>query len=184
LTLTLSAADSSSCELAFSVVQPPTSGAAGAVQNHGCVAGTPNIDTAGITYTPGPIAGVFTFTFKANDGTLDSNVATATITVNPGTPPAQLTVTATSPNVVSQNIGIVTFVITGTGFAPGASVAFANGTGPAPRVRSVAADSPTQLTASVEIKAGGAKTNRYWDVKVTNPNGTSATGVRLLMIAP
>lgn len=182
VTVTLSAADSTSCELAFSVVQGPASGSVGAVQNHPCAAGTPNIDTAGITFTPGPGAGVFTFTYKANDGSLDSNLATATITVNPG--PAALTVTSITPNTVSQNIGIATFVISGTGFEQGVSVAFVNGTGPTPRVRSVIRDSATQLTATVDIKAGGAKTNRYWDVKVTNPNGVSAVGARLLTITP
>jgi thermitase len=182
VTLTLSAADSTSCELAFSVVQGPASGTVGAIQNQPCVAGTPSIDTAGITYTPGTTAGTYSFTYKANDGSFDSNLATATITVNPL--PAPLTVTGISPNVVRQNVGITTFVITGTGFADGASLSFVNGNGPAPRVRSVTRDSATQLRASVEIRTGGAKTNRDWDVKVTNPDGTSAVGVRLLTITP
>jgi thermitase len=181
VTVTLTAADSASCELAFSVVQGPASGTLGALQNQACAAGTPNIDTAAITYTPAT-AGTYSFTYNANDGALDSNVATATITVNAAAEP--LTVTAISPNAVSQNVGTVTFVIAGTGFAPGASVAFVNGSGPAPRVRSLVRDSTAQLTASVEIRAGGPKTIRYWDVKVTNSDGTSATGVRLLTITP
>jgi hypothetical protein len=185
VTVTLSAADSTACELAFSVVQGPASGSVGAVQSQPCAAGTPNIDTAALTFTPGPSAGVFTFTYKANDGSLDSNIATATITVNPGPPPpAALTVTGITPNTISQNIGVATFVVSGTGFEPGVTIAFVNGAGPAPRVRSVIRDSATQLTATVDIKAGGAKTYRYWDVKVTNPNGVSTVGARLLTITP
>jgi hypothetical protein len=74
--------------------------------------------------------------------------------------------------------------VTGTGFAPGATVGFANGSGPAPRVLSVTYNSATQLTARVEIRAGGGKSTKQWDVVVTNPGGVSAVGARLLTITP
>jgi hypothetical protein len=182
--VTLSAVDVETCELSFSIVQAPTGGALGAIGDQACVAGTPNSDTARIVYTPGSTAGVYTFTFKASDGSADSNVATVTITVNPP-PVVTVSVTGISPNVVSQNAGIVSFVITGTGFADGATVSFVNGTGgQAPRVISVTRNSATQLTASVEIRAGGPRKNRVWDVKVTNPDGSSGVGLRLLTITP
>jgi len=78
----------------------------------------------------------------------------------------------------------VTFVITGTGFADGGNVTVANGSGLVPRVISVTRNSSTQLTALVEIRAGGPKKNRFWDVRATNPDGTTGVGVRLLTITP
>ncbi|HEY3157662.1 MAG TPA: S8 family serine peptidase [Vicinamibacterales bacterium] len=180
VTITLAAADAETCELTFSIVQTPGSGTLGAMQGQACGAGSPNIDTAQITYTPASV-GTYAFTYKANDGSADSNIATVTITVAP----APLAVTGISPNVVSQNAGTRTFVITGTGFAAGARVAFVNGTGgQTPRVLGVTGNSSTQLTATVEIRAGGTKRNRLWDVMVTNPDGATAVGARLLTITP
>lgn len=186
VTVTLSATDVGTCELAFSVVQEPTGGARGALENQTCVAGTPNSDTARVTYTPGDSAGTYSFTYKANDGSADSNVATVTITVNAVVPPPSpgVTVTGINPNVVSQNAGIRSFVITGTGIADGASVTFANGSGPAPRVLNVTRDSATQLTVNVQIRSGGPPRDRRWDVRVTNPDGSTGVGVGLLTITP
>src|SRR5205807_1052786 len=67
----LTATDVDGDTLTYSVVAGPT---------HGALSGTaPNI-----TYTPAAnYNGADSFTFKANDGTLDSNVATVTITVTP-----------------------------------------------------------------------------------------------------
>jgi len=46
--------------------------------------GTAVLDTNSVTYTPAPdYHGSDSFTFKANDGTADSNVATVTLTVTP-----------------------------------------------------------------------------------------------------
>src|SRR5688572_22955065 len=80
VTVLMGATDVESCELAFSVVQPPSSGTLGAIANDACVPGSPNSDTARITYTPAA-AGTHTFTYKANDGVADSNTATVTVTV-------------------------------------------------------------------------------------------------------
>src|SRR6185295_14851470 len=68
ITLTATDVDTATA-LTFTVVANPT---------HGTLSGTaPNL-----TYTPAAnYDGVDHFTFKANDGTLDSNVATVTITV-------------------------------------------------------------------------------------------------------
>ena len=186
VTVTLRATDAATCELVFAIVQGPGEGALGPIQTDACTPGSPNTDTARLTYTPSA-EGTFSFTFSANDGSLVSNVGTATMTVNPAPPPPPeaLAVTGISPNVVPLNYGTRPFVISGTGFAIGATVSFANGTsGQAPRVVSVMRDSSTQLTATVEIRSGGPKRNRQWDVVVTNPGGGSATGARLLTITP
>jgi thermitase len=186
VTVTLFGADVETCELAFSVVQAPASGALGAIVQQACAAGMPNTDTARVTYTPGDTAGTYTFGYKANDGSADSDIATVTITVTAPAPPpaAVLTVTGVNPNAVSQFAGRTTLVISGTGFADGASVTFANGSGPAPRVLGVTRNSSTQLTVNVEIPSGGPRKNRVWDVRVTNPDGATAVGVRLLTVTP
>jgi thermitase len=184
VTLTLRAADVETCELVFAIVGGPAAGGLGPIQTDGCTPGSPNNDTARVTYTPSS-AGTFSFTFNANDGSLVSNVGTATIAVNPAPPSETLAVTGISPNVVPQNYGTKPFIISGTGFATGAAVSFANGTGgQAPRVISVVRNSSTQLTATVEIRSGGPKKNRQWDVVVANPGGISAAGARLLTITP
>ena len=184
VTITLRATDVETCELVFAIVSARITGTLGPIQTDACTPGSPNSDTAQVTYTPAA-AGTFSFTFSANDGGLGSNVGTATITVNAAPPPPDtMTVTAISPNVVPQNYGTKPFIISGSGFANGATVKFANGTGPAPLVVGVVWNSSNQLTATVEIPATGSKRNRQWDVVVTNPNGTSATGVRLLTITP
>jgi thermitase len=186
VTVMLIATDLETCELVFSVVQGPTSGALGAIDNQACVAGTANSDTAQIIYTPGNAAGTYSFTYKANDGSADSNIANVTITVNAPVPPpsAGVSVTGINPNVVSQNARRKTFVISGTGFANGASVTFANGSGRAPRVLNVRRDSSAQLTVDTEIRSGGPRKNRFWDVRVTNPDGSTGVGVGLLTITP
>jgi thermitase len=183
VTVTLNAVDVETCELSFSVVQGPASGSIGAIADQACVAGTPNTDTAQVVYTPGNAAGVFSFTYKASDGSVDSNAATVTITVNPP-PITTLSVTGISPNVVRQNSGVQPFVITGTAFVNGARVAFLNGGGTVPRVLNVTWTSSTQLTASVDIRADKRRRTRVWDVQVTNPDGSTAVGARLLTITP
>ena len=61
--------------------------------------GTLTLNPSGsFTYTPSPFfAGTDSFTYRANDGTADSNTATATITVTPGNVTPQFTVTANVP---------------------------------------------------------------------------------------
>src|SRR5688500_12608448 len=67
--ITLGATDADGGELTYSVIAGPA---------HGSLSGT----GANVTYTPAPnFSGNDSFTFKANDGTVDSNVATVSITV-------------------------------------------------------------------------------------------------------
>ena len=72
LNITLTAADIDGDTLTFSVVTPP---------GHGALSGT----APDLTYTPeAGFSGSDNFTFKANDGNIDSNVATVSITINAG----------------------------------------------------------------------------------------------------
>ena len=82
MAVTLSATDVETCELAFSIASPPAYGTLSALSNLSCAAGSPNTDTAQVTYTPNPgFSGTDTFTYRASDGTATSAAATVTITV-------------------------------------------------------------------------------------------------------
>lgn len=79
-----------------------------------------------------------------------AQVATvSTITPNSGRPGATMPVT-----------------ITGSGFAPGMSVGFENGSGPRPIASGVTIVNANTITATVTIKNGGGKGDRIWDVRV------------------
>jgi len=99
-------------------------------------------------------------------------------------PPAPLSVGAIQPNVVRQGAGVVKFVVTGTGFASGITLAFQGGEGPAPRVRQVLWESSTQLSAIVEVRSGGPARDRLWDVRLTNPDGSTTVRVDVLRVTP
>ncbi|MBW3578433.1 MAG: choice-of-anchor D domain-containing protein [Actinobacteria bacterium] len=87
--------------------------------------------------------------------------------------PPTLTVTSISPDTVPAGwTGEVT--ISGTGFEPGATVHFENGSGPTPQATDVAVVNGGTITATVVIKSGGPRRDRLWDVVVTAPDGATA----------
>jgi hypothetical protein len=114
--VTLPASDPDNCELAFSVETQPAHGTLSAPSNQACVAGSPDDDSATVIYTPATgFTGTDSFTFKANDGTADSNTATATVTVTP--PPAGITFRSASS---AQNpTGATLSISRPAGVAPG-----------------------------------------------------------------
>jgi hypothetical protein len=70
----LSATDPDGDPLTYSIVLNGTKGTASIT----------NVTTGAFTYTPNPNAnGTDSFTFKVNDGILDSNIATETVTISP-----------------------------------------------------------------------------------------------------
>ena len=72
--ITLTASDVDGDPLTYSLVTTPA---------NGILSGT----APTLTYTPNSgFTGLDSFTFKANDGTIDSNIATVSITVNPAAP--------------------------------------------------------------------------------------------------
>lgn len=86
---------------------------------------------------------------------------------DPGDPPAPpVTVTSITPDSGTKN-SIVPVTIYGSGFTPGMSVLFANGSGRAPIVN-VSDYSDTQITATITIKKGGRKRQSTWDLLVGN----------------
>ncbi|HVW33756.1 MAG TPA: Ig-like domain-containing protein [Acidimicrobiia bacterium] len=93
VTTTLQATDPDNCGLNFTVVTPPAHGTLTPSSDPACAAGSPNHDSVVLTYTPAAgYSGPDSFTFKANDGTVDSNVATVSLTIgSPPPPPAAIT---------------------------------------------------------------------------------------------
>lgn len=82
--ITLSASDLDSPTLSFAVVTGPAHGSLGVMSAPGCVVtGSGSICRVTITYRPAShYFGPDSFTFKADDGALNSNIATVNITVN------------------------------------------------------------------------------------------------------
>src|SRR5262249_21386232 len=117
---TLVATDVDSPTLTYSIVTPPTAA-------QGTVAIT-NPATGAYSFTPTlNFTGPASFTFKANDGTADSNVATITIAVN-GTATATTTTTVVSslnPSVYGQSVTFTaTITNTSSTGVPTGSVTF------------------------------------------------------------
>jgi len=149
----LTASDADGDPLTYSVVGAPA---------NGTLSGTaPNL-----TYTPNPgFTGSDSFTFKANDGLEDSNIATVSVDVLAAT--VDPLVGSCSPN--SANSGArLTVTVAGSNFQSGATVDF----GSRIAVQSVAFVSPIRLDVGIKIQRRasiGART-----VVVTNPNGTGS----------
>ncbi len=82
VTVTLHGSDAESCNLTFAITTSPTHGSLGTVSNVGCVAGSPNTDTATVVYTPaGGYTGPDAFGFTVTDGGGLTSTATISLTV-------------------------------------------------------------------------------------------------------
>ncbi len=89
LPLTLTGIDSDSPSLTFAIVAGPAHGLLGSLGAPNCVAGT---CSAAVDYTPAAdYNGPDSFTFKVNDGLVDSNTATVAITVDAVNDPPSFT---------------------------------------------------------------------------------------------
>jgi hypothetical protein len=96
--------------------------------------------------------------------------------------PSNLTITTIDPNSIKAGSS-VDVSITGSGFQSGVKVAFENGAGPAPTA-SITDVSGSEIKATVTARSGGPKTNRVWDVRVTNPDGQSVVLNRGFTVTP
>jgi hypothetical protein len=106
-----------------------------------------------------------------SDG-IESSVSTTTAEVTDQ--PVGVTLDSIDPNSVVVG-GTVSVVIKGSGFQMGAAVSLEGGSGPTPEVSDVVVVDSSTITATIQTKKGGPPRNRYWDVRVTNPD--SSTGV-------
>ncbi|MGE3541848.1 MAG: Ig-like domain-containing protein [Candidatus Tectimicrobiota bacterium] len=115
LALTLGATDVDTGDtLTFSIVQSPT---------HGTLTGTP----PNVTYTPATdYHGADSFTFRTNDGTVDSNTATVSLTVTPVNDPP-LAVAQSIPTLEDTAVAIL---LEGTDVDSGDTLTFAIVQGP------------------------------------------------------
>ncbi|MEJ2050768.1 MAG: S8 family serine peptidase [Calditrichota bacterium] len=100
-----------------------------------------------------------------------SNDSNSTV-VNVSEPSAGVAVDGINPNSVQAGSS-VDVTITGSGFTSGAAVSFENGSGPAPSASGVTVADGGTITATVSTKSGGPPGARVWDVRVTNPDGSS-----------
>lgn len=91
----------------------------------------------------------------------------------PSAPTASLSIGSISPNVGVLGT-TVRVTISGTGFVAGLTVALESGVGPVPTVSNVVV-SATEVQADLYLKAGGPSktTERPWDVRVRNPDGST-----------
>jgi uncharacterized repeat protein (TIGR01451 family) len=101
--ITLSSTDIDSTSLTFSIVGSVSNGTLGPVSVATCTpSGSGSSCTATVSYSPASgFSGGDSFTFRANDGQTNSNIATVMITVRDVTPPA-ITITSPAANATYQ----------------------------------------------------------------------------------
>ncbi|MFN8480934.1 MAG: ExeM/NucH family extracellular endonuclease, partial [Kouleothrix sp.] len=151
--ITLGATDGNGDSLTYSYTQPA----------HGTVTGTgPNV-----TYTPAAnYNGPDSFTFKANDGTVDSNVATVSITVTPVNDAP--TVTVAAGQCVNDFRGLDNLTISDADTAVGSLTLSAT-------------SSNTTLVPNGNITFGGSGANRT--ITIATANGKSGTSLITITVS-
>lgn len=114
------------------------------------------------TLTPAPVSPVPTIT------SIPPSPTTAAATAAPL--PTVLNVT---PNTAPSNT-TVNVTITGSGFTNGAVVTLEGGQGTAPQVTTAQMVNPTTIVITINAQVDAAFGTQRWDVRVTNPNNSSA----------
>jgi hypothetical protein len=116
--------------------------------------------------------------FADDDASNDSRSTTVSVVEE-----AAVTVTGIDPNTMQAGT-TVDVTITGSGFVVGAEVTFENGQGPAPTVSNIVVVDANTITATVTAKSGGPPRDRVWDVRVTNPDGSSGVLIDGFTVTP
>jgi hypothetical protein len=132
-----------------------------------------------MTFTPIPPSPIVITATAAPTNTFV--LPSATLPVVTATLPALPTITNTpQPAIlnVTPNTGqvgtTINVTITGTGFANGAVVLFEGGQGTAPQVMTTQVVNPTTIVATVNVPVNPGFGTQQWDLRVTNPNTSSA----------
>jgi hypothetical protein len=165
--ITLAASDANGDALTYAVMSGPS---------HGTLTGTP----PGLTYTPAAnFHGADSFTFRASDGQADSNVATASITVNPVNDVPSFTAgdnqTVTQPAGAQTVPGWATAISPGPADEAGQTVTFLVSSSDTALFSAQPAVSPTgTLTYTPATGASGVAT---LSVQVQDSGGTANGGV-------
>ena len=106
--------------------------------------------------------------------------ATSTVAISP-TP--QLTILDIEPNSAEADTTVV-LTIAGTGFVNGAVVTFEGGQGVASEVTTVQVLNNTTIRATVNVRADASFGTQTWDVRVTNPNGSTTVLMDAFTVIP
>ncbi|MHC4664424.1 MAG: Ig-like domain-containing protein [Planctomycetota bacterium] len=123
--------------------------------------------------------GIHTITASATDS--GGKTGSDSISITVGTPTPEVTVDTITPNTMQAGTSIAV-TISGSGFVAGAEVTFENGSGPAPRASVTYVDATTiEATITAHRKA---KPGVLWDVRVTNPDGSSDVLVDGFTVTP
>jgi YVTN family beta-propeller protein len=153
----LTATDAENDPLTFTVTANPT---------HGTLSGT--VPT--LTYTPAPdYAGTDSFTFTANDGAADSNVATVSLLVSRGT--STSVTSSLNPSIFGQAITL-TAVVTGGVETPTGSVQFFDGA--VPLGASSLRDGSASLTTAAIGAGSRSITAVYTPTKTFAPSASTS----------
>jgi hypothetical protein len=112
--------------------------------------------------------GIHSITASATDSGGETGSDSISITV--GTAPPKVTIDSIMPDTMAAGTSIAV-TIGGSGFMAGATVTFENGLGVAPSAK-VTSVSGTTIEAAVTAHKN-AKPGVLWDVRVTNPDGSS-----------
>jgi hypothetical protein len=89
------------------------------------------------------------------------------------TPTPQPTILNITPNTAPANT-TVNLTITGSGFINGAVINFEGGQGTAPQVTATQVVNPTTIVITVNSRVDAAFGTQRWDIRVTDPNNSSA----------
>jgi len=145
------------------------------------------------TFTPVTLTPVLTFTPAASLTPL-----TPTPTLTPGLPtltpisptatstatvPVQVTIQSVAPNTAVANTTVV-LTVTGSGFQNGAVVAFEGGLGLPQEVVGVQVLNPNTLAVTVTARNDGSLGSQIWDIRVTNPNASTAVLLDAFTVIP
>ncbi|WP_394147010.1 Ig-like domain-containing protein [Shewanella atlantica] len=160
LAITLTGTDADGDTLTFSVVSQPS---------HGVLSG----NAPSLTYTPNAdYAGVDSFTYKANDGSVDSGIGTISIAINNAND---------APVVIDQAVGTdeevaLAVILSGTD-ADGDALTYSVVTQPSGGVLSGKAPSLT-YTPNMDFAGEDSFTYKAFDGKLDSNNGTVSITVR------
>ncbi|MEE9189393.1 MAG: S8 family serine peptidase [Candidatus Neomarinimicrobiota bacterium] len=126
--------------------------------------------------------GNHTITVEVTDS--DGALSTENIVVTVGSPPVGLNVDSITPAELTVGTTDNNVEIIGAGFVAGLNVSFENGSGPAPLSSSISIVNETSISLTITVKNGGPPRSRLWDVRVTNPDGSTGVLTDGLMINP
>lgn len=162
----------------------------------GTATNSPTVTPATLTATPSPTVTLPASTPATSTATALTPTQLATTTSIPGTPTSAVSPTAiiastTPPQVTLQGIvpnsaqaeTTLSVVITGSGFQTGALVTFEGGGGLAQEVKDVQIINPTTIMFNLTTHNDGTSP-QVWDVRVTNPDTSTAVLVDAFTVNP